>query len=95
MTYPELLKRLASSDVRLGLFLDADLPADAPDDLEAALREHKPLLVARLAREALWEHLSRQRWGPGLSDDTAGIDNPGRRPTLETLAAALRQGVER
>jgi hypothetical protein len=80
MTYPELLECLAAFDVRLDLSLDADLPADAPAELEDALRAHKPLLVARLAREMEWEHLSRQRWGPALGDPSPGIDRfPPRR----------------
>jgi DNA primase len=38
-----------------------------------------------------WPELSRMR-GKG-ADAAPGIDNPGRRPSLETLSAAFRQGV--
>jgi hypothetical protein len=35
------------------------------------------------------EDLAGWRWGPAEGDPTPGVDNPGRRPSLETLAAAL------
>ena len=38
-----------------------------------------------------WDELARWRWGG--ADEAPGIDNPGRRPSLEEPAAAIRQGV--
>jgi hypothetical protein len=40
-----------------------------------------------------WPELSLMRWGG--ADEAPGIDNPGRRPSLEAPAAAFRQGVDR
>jgi hypothetical protein len=39
-----------------------------------------------------WPELSRMRWDG--ADEAPGIDNPGRRPSLDTLAVAFRQGVD-
>jgi hypothetical protein len=36
-----------------------------------------------------WEELAVQRWGAGCDDPAPGIDNPGRRPSLDTLTRAL------
>jgi hypothetical protein len=53
-------------------------------------------VLAGVARPPLftWDELSRWRWGPDAEDLTPGIDNPGRRPTLESLESLIRQGVE-
>ena len=37
----------------------------------------------------LWDELAGRRWGPAVDDPAAGLDNPGRRPGLDTLARAL------
>ena len=37
----------------------------------------------------LWDELAGRRWGPAVDDPAAGLDNPGRRPGLDTLAMAL------
>lgn len=39
-----------------------------------------------------WEELSTWRWGG--ADEAPGIDNPGRRPSLETLAAARARDID-
>jgi hypothetical protein len=36
-----------------------------------------------------WDQLVRWKWGPADADPAPGIDNPGRRPTLDTLALTL------
>jgi hypothetical protein len=76
MTFPELLDALQRYGVRLELFLDVDLPEDAPAALEAALGEHKPALLVALAREAQWKVLSAERWGPAVDEPTPGIGPP-------------------
>src|SRR5262249_33876417 len=70
------------------LVVDAPAGALTPAPREA-LAEHRPDLLVRLAREEQWKVLSAERWGDAVGDPEPGIDNPGRRPALETLAAAL------
>jgi hypothetical protein len=95
MSPADLLAALDARDVRLSVRLVVDAPAGVlTPELRSALAAHKPLLLQRVVREMVWAELSAQRWGPAVGDPTPGIDNPGRRPSLETLAAALRQGVE-
>jgi hypothetical protein len=74
MTLPELDAELAASGVRLSLRLVVDAPRGALDEtLRTALAELKPMLVHRLAREALWAELADWRWGPRADDPTPGI----------------------
>jgi hypothetical protein len=78
MSFWELLDELQAHDVRVGLYLDVDMPADTPGALVEALREYKPILLLKLAREAQWDVLSKQRWG--VDDHFPGIDRfPPRR----------------
>jgi hypothetical protein len=82
VSFPELVESLRLHDVRLGLYLDVDMPGDAPEELVAALAEHKPNLLFALAREAQWRALSAQRWGPAVDDPTPGlvVGEPRRSP---------------
>jgi hypothetical protein len=75
---PALLDRLASVGVTLAPAVDISGPDEAltPGLLEA-IRQHKPFLLSRLAREALWDELSSWRWGPAVGDSTPGPDSPG------------------
>ena len=41
------------------------------EQIKAALTAHKPHLLARLGRDAQWEALAAQRWGPALEGDEA------------------------
>lgn len=78
MSFWELLAELQAHDVRVGLHLDVDMPADTPGEVVEALREYKPTLLMKLAREAQWDVVNKQHWGGG--DDTPGIDRfPPRR----------------
>jgi hypothetical protein len=38
------------------------------DDLRSSLTAHKPHLLARLGRDAQWDALSAQRWGPASTE---------------------------
>lgn len=58
MTYPELLDAISTHGIKLGLRLVVDAPAGViTDELRAALKEHKPHLLAKLGRDAQWEAL--------------------------------------
>lgn len=75
MTYPEPLQSLGPADIRLSLRLVVDTPAGTiTPELRDALAEHKPALLARLGRDALWESLRDVRWGPG--DPAPGLVVP-------------------
>ncbi len=52
MSFWDLLTKLQANDVRVALYLDVDMPADTPGALVEALREYKPILLMKLAREA-------------------------------------------
>ena len=65
MTLSELVETLDVRDVKLSLRLIVDAPRGAlTDQTKSALAAHKPSLLARLGKQAEWEHLSAQRWGP-------------------------------
>ena len=69
MTLPELLHALAARGVKLSPRLVVDSPQGAvTDELQTALAAHKPSLLARLGRDAQWEVLAAQRWGPALQE---------------------------
>ncbi|QEH34272.1 hypothetical protein OJF2_28070 [Aquisphaera giovannonii] len=71
MTLYELTEALAARGIELSLRLVVDAPRGAvTDELRAALAIHKPHLLACLGREAQWEALSTQRWGPALRPPT-------------------------
>jgi hypothetical protein len=53
--------------------------ADVADPVEAA--EEPPDSMR-------WEEFYSRRWGDAAEDPEGGVDNPGRRPSLETLQAA-------
>lgn len=74
MTFTELLAEVAARDVRLAIGLDVDLPVDVPDALVEALREHRPTLLMRLAREAQWAGLKGSRWPSEAEPTEPGID---------------------
>jgi hypothetical protein len=90
MTLPDLIAALDARGVRLSARLVVDAPAGVlTPELRDALAAHKPLLLQRVVREMVWAELSPLRWGPARGDPTPGLDNPGRRPTLDTSALAL------
>jgi TubC N-terminal docking domain len=65
MTLPDLVNALEAKGVRLSLRLVVDAPRGVmTDQIKTALAAHKPTLLARLGRDAQWEHLAAQRWGP-------------------------------
>ncbi len=69
MTLPELVEALEAGGVKLSLRLVVDAPRGVmTDQIKAALAAHKPTLLARLGRDAQWEYLAAQRWGPALND---------------------------
>ena len=75
MTLHELVETLKARDVRLSLRLNVKAPACVLNpEIKAELERHKPSLLARLGKEAEWEHLSAQRWGPALNDPIAEAD---------------------
>jgi len=77
MTLSELVETLEARGVKLSLRLVVDAPRGALTDVvKTALAAHKPALLARLGRDAQWEALATQRWGPALNDPTPG-DPPG------------------
>jgi hypothetical protein len=56
-------------DVRLSLRLVIDAPfGELTPEMQSDLKTHKPMLLVRLAREAQWQALREQRWGPALTD---------------------------
>ena len=70
MNLPELVEALEARGVKLSLRLVVDAPRGVmTDQIKAALAVHKPALLARLGRDALWEHLAAQRWGTAASDE--------------------------
>jgi TubC N-terminal docking domain len=74
MTLPELVEALEAGGVKLSLRLVVDSPRGVmTDQIKTALAAHKPTLLARLGRDAQWEQLAAQRWGPALNDPTPGI----------------------
>lgn len=67
MTYPELLDAITDRGIKLELRLGVGSPRGAiTPEIRAALTECKPHLLAKLGRDALWDVLSKQRWGPTL-----------------------------
>jgi hypothetical protein len=77
MTLHELMQALDSRGVKLSLQLVVDAPRGAVNDqLRTALAAHKPSLLARLGRDAEWEVLSKQRWGPALCNPAADSPDP-------------------
>ena len=71
MTLPELVETLKVRGVKLSLRLVVDAPRGVmTDEIKAALVAHRGALLARLGRDAQWEQLAAQRWGPALSDPT-------------------------
>jgi tubulysin polyketide synthase-like protein len=75
MTLSELVETLDVRGVKLTLRLVVDAPRGAlTDQIKSALAAHKPSLLARLGKEAEWEHLSAQRWGPALNDPIPETD---------------------
>jgi len=82
---PTLMRSLEAKGVRLSLRLVVDAPAGAVDDeTRAALAEHKPIILARLGRDALWDSLKDQRWGPALGPEPDDGDPLGD-PTADWL----------
>jgi hypothetical protein len=75
MTLHELVETLKAQVVKLSLRLVVDAPRGAmTDQIKSAMAAHKPSLLARLGKEAEWEHLSAQRWGPALNDPIPDTD---------------------
>lgn len=75
MTLHDLMHALDARGVKLSLRLVVDAPRGAvTDDLRTALDAHKPHLLARLGRDAQWEILAAQRWGPALNDPPPADD---------------------
>lgn len=75
MTLDTLFTQLDAAGAKLSLRVVVDAPAGSvSDEAKAALAEHKPLVLMRLAREAQWASLSRERWGP--PDDAPAIVVP-------------------
>lgn len=62
MTYPELCERLRGSGARFGLKLVVE-GAALDDETRAALAEHKPLVVARVASAMQRAALDAWDWG--------------------------------
>jgi hypothetical protein len=95
VTFPVLLSAIDTAGIRLSASLVVDAPAGAlTPELREAMSARKPLLLQRVVREMVWAELAPLRWGPAVGDPTPGIDNPGRRPSLDTLAAAFGQRVD-
>lgn len=77
MTLPELTEALDALGVRLSVRLVVDAPRGVlTPEIRDALAVHKPLLLLRLSREAQWETLCHERWGPAIGDPTPGIIVP-------------------
>jgi hypothetical protein len=77
MSLPELALILAERGIGLTLRLVVDAPRGAlTPDVRDALEEHKPMLLMGLARQAQWDALKDQRWGPAVEDPTPGIVIP-------------------
>jgi hypothetical protein len=75
MTLPDLMVALETLGVKLSLRLVVDAPRGAlTEEMRTALVAHKPMLLARLGREAEWAYLSTMRWGPALIDGNPGGD---------------------
>jgi hypothetical protein len=73
VTYAELAEHLKTHNVRLGLRLTVqcdDAGAVLTPEVKAALAEHKPLLVARVAANLQWSELSAWQWGQGEPGST-------------------------
>jgi hypothetical protein len=89
MNLPELVEALEARGVKLSLRLVVDAPRGTlTDDIKAALAAHKPALSARLGREAQWDELSKQRWGPALHEPEAPEDGP------DPYALAEREAIQ-
>jgi hypothetical protein len=87
MTLHDLMQALDARGVKLSLRLVVDAPRGAvTDELRTALATHKPHLLARLGRDAQWEVLAAQRWGPALQEPprTAGGTTLGSCPDQYT-----------
>ena len=75
MTLHELVETLKVRDVKLSLRLHVNAPKGViTPEIKAELARHKPSMLARLGKEAEWEHLSVQRWGPALNDPIPEAD---------------------
>lgn len=71
MTFDELATYLANHHINVGLKLTVDAPAGAlTDEVRAALAEHKPHVVARVASAMQREALSSWTWGEGSASGT-------------------------
>ena len=89
MTLPELIHELDERGVKLSLRLVVDASRGAvTDDLRAALAAHKPHLLGRLGRDAQWEALAVQRWGPAPPETEAADDE------IDSYALAERQAIQ-
>ncbi len=81
-----VVEALEARGVKLSLRLVVDAPRGVmTDPIKAALTAHKPHLLARLGRDAQWEALAAQRWGPALNDPTPD-DGPDPYALSERLA---------
>jgi hypothetical protein len=75
VTLLELIADLGARGVSLTARLVVDAPAGAmTPEILAALTDHKPRLLHRLARELEWAQLSTQWWGPQTEDPAPDID---------------------
>lgn len=63
MTYAELCQRLHDSNARFGLRLIVELGNGLDDETRSAIKEHKPLIVARVANAMQRTELDTWEWG--------------------------------
>jgi len=90
MTLPELVATLEARGVKLSLRLVVDSPRGVmTDQIKAVLAAHKPHLLARLGRDAQWEQLAAQRWGPALNDQPEPPEN-----SPDPYAIAEREAIQ-
>jgi hypothetical protein len=77
MTLLELVEALDAQGIKLALRLVVDAPQGVmTQELRNALGAHKPSLLALLGKEAEWEYLAAQRWGPARDQKTEASDEP-------------------
>jgi hypothetical protein len=76
VTLPELAEHLNANRVRLGLKLSIECPVPGAltPEVKAALAEHKPLIVARVANALQRGEL--ESWGWGTTEDDASGTPP-------------------